>query len=265
MTKAMDEAPLHSMDPLNRFSGRAEAYARYRPDYPAAAIDFLVEGLPHDARIADVGAGTGISSRMLAERGFRVLALEPNRSMLVAAETRSSMPRVEARAEWLPLGSGTMDCVAAFQSFHWFEPGAALEEFWRVLRSKGTVAIVWNERAPSDPFTRAYTDLIREVSGDHPAERRMVLEEIPFGEHGFELHGSMEVAHEQRLDLEQLIGRASSTSYLPSAGREYQEMVRRLTRLHGEWSSATGEVVLRYRTRVNRAMRTETNRLNRAR
>ena len=75
------------MNSKERFSSRVDAYAKYRPSYPSEAIDYLYEavGLGERSEIADVGAGTGIFSRLLLERGSRVTAVEPNEAMRRAA------------------------------------------------------------------------------------------------------------------------------------------------------------------------------------
>src|SRR5688572_26600177 len=79
---------LYEMNPTGRFSDRAQAYSRHRPSYPAPAVDAMLAGLGEPARLsaADIGAGTGISSRLLAERGLTVHAVEPNQAMREAAE-----------------------------------------------------------------------------------------------------------------------------------------------------------------------------------
>lgn len=84
------------MNPLSRFSDRAADYAKHRPSYPTPAIDAILEGFgePPQLVAADIGAGTGISSRLLAERGVRVIAIEPNAAMREAA---SPHPLVEFR------------------------------------------------------------------------------------------------------------------------------------------------------------------------
>jgi 2-polyprenyl-3-methyl-5-hydroxy-6-metoxy-1,4-benzoquinol methylase len=76
---------LHTLNPLDRFSDRAADYVKYRPSYPMAAIDIILEGLGQTPLVAaDIGAGTGISSRLLADRGVRVLAIDPNAAMRAA-------------------------------------------------------------------------------------------------------------------------------------------------------------------------------------
>src|SRR5262245_36201158 len=66
------------------FTGKSNAYARYRPSYPAEAIDCILApfGDARRVQVVDIGAGTGIASRQLAERGARVLGVEPNASMI---------------------------------------------------------------------------------------------------------------------------------------------------------------------------------------
>src|SRR5262245_13861892 len=130
---------LHTMNPTGRFSDRASDYVKYRPTYPAAAIDAVLEGLGPAGTLvaADVGAGTGISSRLLAERGVRVIAVEPNRVMRDAAEPHELVEWRDGRAEGTGLESSSLDLVLCAQSFHWFEPAAALGELARVLRPGG--------------------------------------------------------------------------------------------------------------------------------
>lgn len=73
----MTNTPLHQLQPLERFSERADDYARYRPSYPEAALNALWADLDPLLQAADIGAGTGIGSRLLADRGVRVVAIEP--------------------------------------------------------------------------------------------------------------------------------------------------------------------------------------------
>src|SRR3989442_14355494 len=74
---------LSRLNPTGRFTGLADVYARCRPTYPAEAIDLIVArcGLGPRALLVDVGCGTGISSRLFAERGVPVVGVEPNEDM----------------------------------------------------------------------------------------------------------------------------------------------------------------------------------------
>src|SRR5438874_11739107 len=79
---------LSRFNPTGRFSGLADIYAKYRPTYPAEALEFILSrcGLVSNSLVVDVGCGTGISSRLFAARGLRVLGIEPNAEMRLAAE-----------------------------------------------------------------------------------------------------------------------------------------------------------------------------------
>jgi ubiquinone/menaquinone biosynthesis C-methylase UbiE len=117
-----DSTPLHTMNPLSRFSDRVADYVKYRPSYPAAAIAIILAGLGNSAQLiaADIGAGTGISSRLLAERGISVIAIEPNTEMRQAAESHKLVEVREGTAEVTNLPDASVDLVTCFQSFHWF-------------------------------------------------------------------------------------------------------------------------------------------------
>jgi SAM-dependent methyltransferase len=68
------------MDPRERFTATVDRYARHRPDYPEALLDWLA-GLVSGRRAVDLGAGTGILTRQLAARGWDVVGVEPNAAM----------------------------------------------------------------------------------------------------------------------------------------------------------------------------------------
>ena len=60
------------------FDSRAYYYAKYRPSYPAGVLEIFQRLVCPPADAADIAAGTGILSRMLAATGYRTVALEPN-------------------------------------------------------------------------------------------------------------------------------------------------------------------------------------------
>lgn len=244
--------PLHRMEPTSRFSDRVGDYVRFRPDYPETAIDAIFEGLgyPRMLTIADVGAGTGIASRQLARRGARVLAIEPNADMLAALEPHESITPMHAKAEATGLADSSVDLIVCAQAFHWFDSEPTLREFRRIVRPLGRLAVMWNTRDVDDPVTTGYTDAIRSASEQHPAESRMDeargFEDSPL----FENLEVMEFAHEQRLTLDGLIGRARSASYCPKEGPRLDQLVRELTALHARHAGSDGLVAMRYRTRL---------------
>lgn len=246
------EAALSDMNPTGRFSDRASDYVKFRPGYPAKAIDAILDGLgdPRSITAADIGAGTGISARPLAERGVRVIAVEPNAEMRSAA---AAHPRVEWRegaAEATGLGQESTDVVVCAQSFHWFKQAEALVEFARILRSGGRLVLMWNERDRSDPLMTAYRDAIRTVGGEHPAEMRTFDPDVVRQSGLFEELRVVQVANSQTLDEAGLIGRAMSASYVPKEGDRAKRLISSLRDIFGRYRDEGGRVTLRYVTQV---------------
>ncbi|MDR1465087.1 MAG: class I SAM-dependent methyltransferase [Oscillospiraceae bacterium] len=126
------------------FSGKADVYAAARPSYAPAALDFLAGLLPSGAAVADVGAGTGKFSVLLAEKGFCVTAVEPNGDMLAKLREIPGIRAVQAAAEATALPDGSADAATCAQAFHWFEPAAFRAECERILRPGGRIFIVYN-------------------------------------------------------------------------------------------------------------------------
>src|SRR5437762_9625923 len=127
------------------FGFRAAEYDRYRPGYPAEAVQWLV-GRPPPARVLDVGAGTGRLSVAATALGHDVLAVEPDDAMRAVAEAALPGRTVAGTAEDLPLPDASYDAVVAGQAYHWFDRDRALPEIARVLSAGGALGVVWNIR-----------------------------------------------------------------------------------------------------------------------
>ncbi|HEV3115617.1 MAG TPA: class I SAM-dependent methyltransferase [Gemmataceae bacterium] len=254
---------LSQRNPTGRFSGLANVYARCRPSYPAAAIGFILQHcqLKSGSVLVDVGSGTGISSRLFAERGLQVIGIEPNAEMRAAAGASAISPGaaaptyLEGRAEATSLAGGSADAVLAAQAFHWFDVERALQEFHRILRPGGWVILLWNERDERDAFTAAYGAVIRTVP-------EAATVEAPRGQAGEPLltsplfHNASRTvfANEQPLDEEGVLGRAFSASYAPREPAQAEQFAARLHDVFARFQR-DGKVVLKYETAVYLAAR----------
>jgi SAM-dependent methyltransferase len=246
------EGELYDMDPTGRFSDRAADYVKYRPGYPPAAFDVMLAGWPDPSTItaADIGAGTGISARSLADRVAGVIALEPNAAMRAAAAPHPRVRWADGSAEETGLADAAVDLVLCAQAFHWFRPAESLAEFHRILRPGGRLALMWNARNRSDTLTFGYTEAIRAVSGEHPAEVRD-FDPFIIAESGrFSPALRTILPNVQALDRDGLAGRALSASYVPREGPRRAELVARLDALFARHRDAAGLVHLRYETRL---------------
>ncbi len=247
----------HERNPTARFADRAADYVAARPSYPAATIDAVLDGLgpPATLRVADVGAGTGISSRLLADRGCRVLAIEPNAAMRAAAAAHGLVEWRDGRGERLGLDDASVDVVACFQAFHWLRPEEAMREFARVLRPGGRVALVWNDRDEADPFTAEYGRILSRASN---GVCEKIDERVAPGLDASGLFVNERVAcaaYQHRLDEHGLVARAMSASYTPKAGAAGERVAAELRALHARFATRDGFVMMRYRTRAHLAER----------
>lgn len=238
--------------PTRRFSDRATDYARYRPGYPTAAIDAILSGLPPPAQLvaADVGAGTGISSQLLAERGLRVFAVEPNRAMREASRAHPCITWVDGTAEATGLPTASHDFVTVAQAFHWFDVASTAREFQRILSTDGRLAIMWNRRNLDDPFTRGYRDALLAIDGEAPAERSVFDPQVVTATGRFVNLRTFTFPNAHELTEAELIGRALSTSTVPRTGPRTEQVVDLLRTLHARHRDAEGIATMVYRTNL---------------
>lgn len=153
------------------YNRMAEAYAA-RPAYPDALISrlsSLAGAAP--AHVLDLGAGIGHLSVPLAALGHRVTAVEPARAMLdqlqLRAREHSTITSVHATAEALPLPDASVDLTVIADALHFFDAHLVGCELARVLRARGTLAIVQVELGAS-PFMQALNALMHASAPRRP-------------------------------------------------------------------------------------------------
>lgn len=154
-----------------------DAYDRTRPGYPAEAIDWSLGAPAGSLVVCDLGAGTGLLTRALLDRGHRVIAVEPDAAMRERLWANLAGARVEARdgsAEALPLDDAEVDAVLAGQAWHWFDEALVGPELARVVRPGGAVATLWNTRDESVDWVARWSALAEEHA--HPTGRRAMAD-----------------------------------------------------------------------------------------
>ncbi|MEK0317438.1 class I SAM-dependent methyltransferase [Cohnella sp. 56] len=241
-----------------RFTDRVDTYVKYRPSYPAAAIDYLYgeAGLEAAGEVADIGAGTGIFSRLLLERGTSVTAVEPNRAMREAAERAlggyPGFRAMDGAAEETGLADASLDFIVCAQAFHWFDQPAAKREWHRLLRPGGRAALVWNTRLRSGtPFLEAYERLLLDLGTDYARVNHTNITQEQLA--AFFASGTKREArfpNRQLFDFDGLSGRLRSSSYTPVPGHpNYEPMLAELRAIFDRYQQ-DGQVSFDYETEI---------------
>jgi SAM-dependent methyltransferase len=245
-------------DHTGRFSNRVDYYIRSRPSYPGEMLDYLKANqvlLPASV-IADIGSGTGISSKCFLDGGFSVIGIEPNGPMREASEeylrSYPAFSALNGTAESTNLIEQSVDAIVCAQAFHWFDRQAAKSEFKRILKPEGYTLLIWNERRnTSSDFMRVYDDFVKMFGTDYNEvnHQNTTLDVIAsfyapqsFQEHVFENH--------QDFNFEGLRARVLSCSYMPDeTHKDYEFMMYVLKKIFRRYQQ-DGIVKFEYDTKV---------------
>jgi SAM-dependent methyltransferase len=165
------------MRPLARersklFDREAERYDRCRPAYPDALIDDVLGPRPEGLDVLDVGCGTGIASRLMAQRGAKVLGVEVAPRMAEVARSHGINVEVGAFEDWGPAGR-RFDRVTAAQAWHWLDMPVATAKAASALRPGGRLCLIWNAGCHPDDLADALAEVYAAVlsTGVHPLFR----------------------------------------------------------------------------------------------
>ncbi|HEY1840581.1 MAG TPA: class I SAM-dependent methyltransferase [Mycobacterium sp.] len=163
----------------NSFGGAAQNYDVYRPRYPDQLIDDVLA--PGARRVLEAGAGTGIASMQMIERGAEVLAVEPDTRMAAVAQAKGIPVEIATFEDWEPAGR-RFDLVVFAASFHWVDPAVALPKIRGILDDGGKLALIWNRLRPLNPtradfeaIYRDYMDIETRRAGGNPGEVRDLI------------------------------------------------------------------------------------------
>lgn len=235
------------------FGAAAARYDQTRPSYPEAALRWALGDRP--LRVVDLGAGTGILSRVLARLGHEVVPVEPDEAMRARfVEVTPGITPLAGRAEQIPLPDASADAVVAGQAYHWFDPKRAHTEVARVLRPEGRFAVVWNVRDQSVDWAARLSAIAEGVAPGAPVKMPLIASFGPL----FGPVQGLQLSHTVDHTPETLLGLVKTRSYYLTASTQQQraieEQVRELCTTHPELAGRD-TFPLPYQTRCYRATR----------
>lgn len=208
---------------VNQFEDLAVAYARTRPNYPKQLVEIIENklNLRKGGKIADIGAGTGLSSALFLERGYEAIVVDVSEKMLAEAKwflkDYYHIQYVTASAEKTGLDSGCVTAVIIGQAFHWFSTEKAVKEFHRILGKGGGLALFWNNRDDEhSPFFAEFTQLIKKYNKKYEPPYRDENKWMPLFKNSkyFESPERTELTHSVEYTKERFLQLTESVSYI---------------------------------------------------
>lgn len=168
VSAAADERRRRTVERSRLFDREADRYDRCRPRYPDVVIDQLLGPEPYGLQVLDVGCGTGIAARPMAERGAKVLGVELAPRMAEIARRHGIDVEIGAFEDWDSAGR-RFDRVTSAQAWHWLDMPAATAKAASVLRPNGSLGLIWSGGAHPDDLADALEDVYSTVvpSGTH--------------------------------------------------------------------------------------------------
>ncbi len=170
------------------FDQQAEHYDQCRPTYPSVVIDEVLGPEPARLDVLDVGCGTGIASRQIAERGANVLGVEVAPRMAEIARNHGIDVEVAPFEDW-DAGGRTFDRVISAQAWHWLDLPVSTAKAASLLRPGGRLCLFWIAGCPPDDLPDALAELYARLfptvgspgfgyAASRPSDRRSGLTDV---------------------------------------------------------------------------------------
>lgn len=245
----MDD-PETDTDP--RFASTEAYYETYRPDYPEEAVVDVADrvALDTDAKILDLGCGTGRLAVAFAPRAGRVIGMDPDPMMLAHARERAERAGNET-VEWVEGsdadlgGQGPLRLTTVGRAFHWMEQERTLDRLYEMTETGGGIALFgdteWLTRGTAAWQAVVY-DVASEFVDDLPDRTGPISYEEPWTDvlagSRFEDVETRVYERERTWTVDQAVGYALSLSYCSPADvgdvEAFERAIRTRPAAHGE-------------------------------
>lgn len=213
------------------FGNVAESYLKYRDDIPESLTSVLEQrGIEiSGSKIADLGAGPGLLSKMLSDRGGIIDAVEPSESLIKTGKDHvGEDPRINFKrgyAEDTNLQTDQYDIVFVMRAWHWFRRDGAMKEIKRILKPQGYLIVMDSGFTPSEKVVKKSMKIIRKHSPDgelqpagSKADSEQMINSFPvewfeeWKKDKFDLAEMFKIDYKMKFSNEEWIGRLKTVS-----------------------------------------------------
>jgi ubiquinone/menaquinone biosynthesis C-methylase UbiE len=163
----------------DNFSKQAATYAQFRPTYPQALFDFVLQHVDNQQVAWDCATGNGQAAQVLAAHFEQVFATDMSQKQLDNAVQKPNITYSVQPAEKTNFADHSFDLITVAQAAHWFKFDDFYKEIRRVAKPKATLAI-WGygmshiQNEAIDPLLQAFYKVKTHAYWD--AERRYLDE-----------------------------------------------------------------------------------------
>ena len=191
------------------FSKQAVLYAKYRPTYPAALIDYILSFVEQKKLALDCATGNGQAALLYADYFEKVFATDTSEKQIAQATHHPKIIYSISEAEKTLFADNTFDLITVSQAYHWLQFDAFFNEAKRIGKN-GCVVAVWGYQlavAADEKINEIVKYFYVDVVGKYwDTERKYVdqrYETIPFE---FKRLTSKEFNINVEWDVEELLG-----------------------------------------------------------
>jgi ubiquinone/menaquinone biosynthesis C-methylase UbiE len=131
-------------------------YDSARPYYPDSLFTKLLEAtqISEGASLLEIGLGTGRATAPLADRGFKITAIDIGTNMVKFAQQKfaqyTNVEVINASFEVIELTKNHFDLIYSATAFHWIDPKVKYAKSHELLKQAGYLAIIGTEHVSDE-------------------------------------------------------------------------------------------------------------------
>ncbi len=168
-----------------KFDEAARYYDQYRPSYPKALINAIIDksDLSAGANILEIGAGSGKATELFVPHGFNMTCIEPGENLVKEGHRKfkesGNVEFCNTRFEEWKDRPDYFDLAISAQAFHWVQKPLAYEKCSMNLKKGKNIALFWNYYLSNEePIDQELCELIAEYPIMYIASEDSIIERI---------------------------------------------------------------------------------------